>query len=117
MKKTAIGIGLGTIAGVIDLVPMLIQKLPVNADLSAFSMWIVIGFIVSVTEIKINQVIKGIIISLLVLLPNTFIIGWEKPAFLLPVIIITIILGGFVGHFTNKYSLDQKSIESQGQKF
>ena len=45
MKKTVIGLGLGTIAGIIDLIPMLIQKLPVNAYFSAFTMWIVIGFL------------------------------------------------------------------------
>jgi hypothetical protein len=29
---------------------------------------------------------------------------WEKPVSLIPVIIITMIFGGIVGHFTNKYS-------------
>jgi hypothetical protein len=104
MKKTIIGIGLGTIAGIIDLILMLLLKFPINADLSALSMWIIIGFFISVIPFKINQAIKGIIIALLVFLPNAFIIGWEKPVSLIPVIIITMIFGGIVGHFTNKYS-------------
>lgn len=108
MKKTIIGIGLGTIAGIIDLIPMLIQKLPINACLSAFPMWIIIGFFISVIDLKMNQVIKGIIISLLVLLPNAFIIGWENPVSLLPIFIITIILGGLIGHLTKKYSANNQ---------
>jgi hypothetical protein len=106
MKKTVIGIGLGTIAGIIDLILMLIQKLPVNAYLSAFTMWIVIGFFVSIIDLKINHILEGIIISLLVFLPNSFIIGWDDPSSLVPIIIITIIIGGLIGYFVNRYSVN-----------
>jgi hypothetical protein len=103
MKKIVIGIGLGTMAGVIDLVPMIIQKLPFNADLSAFVMWIVIGFFISIVDLRISHVLKGIAIALLILLPNTFIIGWENPLKLVPITVMTIILGGLTGYFYNRF--------------
>jgi hypothetical protein len=53
---------------------------------------------------KINHIIEGIIIALLVFLPNSFIMGWNKPGSLLPAIILTIILGGITGYFVNKYA-------------
>ena len=99
MKKTVIGIGLGTIAGIIDLLPMIIQKLAFNACLSAFSMWVVIGFFLTVIEISVNDVIKAIIIALLVLLPNTFIIAWDEPSKLIPILILTLLIGGLLGYF------------------
>jgi hypothetical protein len=42
MKKIKIGILLGIIAGIIDVIPMIIQKLTWDANISAISMWIVI---------------------------------------------------------------------------
>jgi len=62
MKKQLVGIGLGIIAGIIDVIPMLFMKLTWDANLSAFSMWVVIGFILSISNIKINSIIKGILI-------------------------------------------------------
>ena len=104
MKKIVIGIGLGTMAGIIDLLPMIIQKLPFNACLSAFSMWIVIGFFVSLIEMKLHAVLSAIIIALLVLLPDAFIIGWDEPFKLIPVFILTILIGGLLGYFFNRFT-------------
>jgi hypothetical protein len=104
MKKTVIGIGLGTIAGIIDLIPMIIQKLPFNACLSAFSMWIVIGFLITITELRVHSVLKAIIVALLVLLPNTFIIVWDEPMKLMPILILTLIIGGLLGYFFDRFA-------------
>lgn len=104
MKKTVIGIGLGTIAGILVLIPMLFQKMPFNACLSSFTMWLVIGLFVSLIDMRINHVIEGILIALLVFLPNSFFIAWNTPGSLLPVIVLTIILGGIIGYFVNKYA-------------
>jgi len=102
MRKIALGITLGLLAGIIDLVPMLIQKLTWDANLSALSLWIISGFLISTTDLKINSVLKGIIISFLVLIPSAFIIGWKEPISLLPITIITLILGGLLGYSINK---------------
>ena len=45
-----LGLGLGIVAGVIDVLPMLAMKLPLIAELSAFSMWVVVGFFIAVTD-------------------------------------------------------------------
>ncbi len=94
-KHNLIGLCIGTSAGIIDVVPMMIQHLPWNANLSAFSMWIVVGYILSLTEIRQKGFIKGFIISFLVLLPNLFIIGWNEPIVLIPIVIMTLLLGAF----------------------
>lgn len=101
-KKILIGISFGVAAGILDVVPMIIQKLPVQADLSAFSMWVVIGFLLSVVEIKMNSILKGLLISYIVLLPNLFIIGWDAPVVLVPIFIMTTILGSMLGFLIGK---------------
>ncbi len=103
MKKAKLGILLGMLAGIIDLIPMLIQKLTWDANLSALSLWIISGFLISTSNIKINKILKGILISLLVLIPSAFIIGWKEPISLVPITIITIILGAILGYLIDKF--------------
>jgi len=103
MKKSTLGILLGILAGIIDLIPMLIQKLSWDANLSAFSLWIVSGFLISSSNLKLGGTLKGILISLLVLIPSAFIIGWKEPFSLLPISIMTLILGGLLGYLIDKF--------------
>lgn len=91
------GILLGIIAGIIDVIPMIIQNLTWNANLSAFSMWVVIGFILSITNSKIGVIPRSILISFLILVPNLFIIGWAEPLSLFPIMIMTLILSTLLG--------------------
>ena len=103
INKIYYGIGFGIIAGIIDVIPMIIQKLTWNANLSAFSMWVVIGFILSISELKMNGVFKGITVSFLILLPTAILIGWKEPISLLPISVMTLILGSLLGYFVNKF--------------
>jgi len=102
MKRTTTGILLGMVAGIIDVIPMILQKLTWDANISAFSMWIVIGFLISNIELKLNSIIKGILIAFLVLLPSAILIGWKEPVSLLPIAIMTTILGGLLGFSIHK---------------
>jgi len=43
MKKIYLGLLIGALAGIIDIIPMWLQKLSWDADLSAFVMWLVEG--------------------------------------------------------------------------
>ena len=103
MKKIT-GIILGFIAGIIDIIPMIIQGLTWDANLSALSMWTVTGFIISRINMNVHPVLKGIIVSMLVLLPCAFLIGWNNPIALVPIVSMNLILGGLLGFFINKLS-------------
>jgi len=91
------GIVCGFIAGLIDLIPMILQNLTWDANLSALSMWIVTGFFIATTTLRMNVILKGMIVALLCLLPCSFIIGWKEPASLVPIGIMTLVLGGLLG--------------------
>ena len=96
MTKIQAGLVFGVIAGVIDVIPMVIQKLTWDANLSAFSMWVVVGFLVATTELRVNA-FKGALLAFLVLLPLAILIGWREPMSLIPIGIMTLILGSGLG--------------------
>ena len=102
MKKIKIGLLFGIIAGVIDVIPMIMQNLTWDANISAFTMWIVVGFLIATIDLKINSIINGILIAFLVLLPSAILIGWKEPVSLIPILIMTTILGGLLGFSINK---------------
>ncbi len=102
MKKILLGMLFGAIAGTIDIIPMIIQKLTLDANISAFSMWVIIGFLISITKINVPSFLKGILISFLVLTPCAIIIGWKEPLSLIPICAMTLILGSVLGIVINK---------------
>lgn len=103
MSKTKlIGIAFGTIAGFLDVVPMIIQKLSWDANISAFSMWVIVGLIISSIDFKIPPIIKGVIVSFLILLPTAILIAWKEPLSILPISVMTLILGGGLGFAIDK---------------
>ncbi|OFY44205.1 MAG: hypothetical protein A2X18_00920 [Bacteroidetes bacterium GWF2_40_14] len=54
IKKIKIGIFFGIIAGIIDVIPMILQNLTWDANISAFTMWIVVGFLIAAIDLNIN---------------------------------------------------------------
>ncbi len=103
MKKVQLGVLLGVCAGIIDLIPMLVQKLSWDANLSAFSLWVVSGFFIAASDIRIKGLLKGVIISFLVLSPSAILIGWKEPFSLIPIFIMTSLLGSSIGFLVEKY--------------
>jgi len=102
-RKIIIGILLGVVAGILDVIPMVLQELTWDANISAFSMWVVVGFLISISELRIPAVLKGILTSLLVLLPCAIIIGSKEPMSLVPIGIMTLVLGGILGISIEKF--------------
>ena len=103
-KKMLIGLLFGTIAGLIDVIPMMIQKLSWDANISAFVFWVISGFMISITVLKINSFIKGILISALVLIPAAVLVGFSEPVNLIPMSISTVVLGGSIGLLIERFS-------------
>ena len=103
MKRIIIGLVFGAAAGVLDVIPMFLQKLTWDANLSAFSMWIVSGFMISTSALKMNGILKGVIISFLLLFPYAILIGWNQPTSLIPIAIMTLILGSLLGFSIQKF--------------
>ena len=103
MKKITLGLLLGLIAGIVDTIPMIFQGLTWDANISALSLWIIAGFLIATSNLKIKGVLKGILISFLILLPSAILIGWQEPTSLVPIIIMTLLLGSILGYLIEKF--------------
>ncbi len=104
MKNVALSFLLGACAGIIDIIPMIIQKLDKSATISAFVQWVVLGFII--THIHIPGVegwLKGLTTSVLAVLPIVALVYFSDPKALIPIFIMTIILGSLVGWISSVY--------------
>jgi hypothetical protein len=102
MNKVLLGIVLGCIAGIIDVIPMILQKLTWDANASAFCLWVVAGFMIATSSLQIHPVLKGIIISFLILLPSLILIASKDIKSIVPIIIMTLILGSALGFSIGK---------------
>ena len=103
-NNIVIGLVLGAVAGILDVIPMLIQRLTWDANLSAFLLWVVSGFFLATTNLKLPPVLKGIVIPFICLLPSALLIGWAEPVSLVPISVMTLILGALLGFAYGKLS-------------
>ena len=92
------------ITGIIEVIPMVVQDLTWDANISAFTMWIVVGFLTALVDLKLHPALKGILTAFLVLLPSAILIGWKEPVSLIPITIMTLILSALLGFFIHKFA-------------
>jgi len=101
MSKLIISLFIGLIAGIIDVIPMLIQKLDVYACLSAFVHWVVLGVLISYADFSMPSWLKGLIIALMSAIPIIILVLKDDLKNILPIIIMSAILGICIGVTTD----------------
>jgi hypothetical protein len=84
---------IGIAAGVIDVVPMIAQKLDKRACLSAFMQWLFLGFIIPFVQWDVQPWIKGLIIGELAAIPVMIIVSANDKKALIPMSIFSAVLG------------------------
>ena len=104
MKKNIISLSIGMLAGVIDVIPMIARGLDWHSNASAFAFWIVMGFVITHTSLRIKSWQKGLVIALVSAIPVMILVAKDDPKALLPMMIMSVILGSLVGFFTEKYA-------------
>jgi len=104
MKKIGLGLLLGLAAGIIDMIPMIIRKISWDANLSALSFWIVVGFVIAISDFRLKGAVKGIVLSIVLLIPVGFLVGWQNPSDLFFMAGASIILGAILGYLIDKLS-------------
>lgn len=100
MSRLKIGLIAGVIFGIIDIVPMMFMDLPSRniAMAGAFANRFAIGFLIPNTALPLSGWIKGLVIGLLLSIPDAIITGAFGP-----------ILGfGAVGGIVIGYIADRK---------
>jgi hypothetical protein len=97
MNEIIIALLIGTIAGIIDVVPMIIQKIDKYANLSAFIHWVVLGLIIPFVSWDIAPWLKGLIIAEISAVPILLIVAPKDQKAVIPISIMSAVLGVGVG--------------------
>ena len=98
MQGILLSIGIGICAGIIDIIPMIAQKLDKYATVSAFIQWVALGVVI--THVYIDGLTgwaKGLVIAVLLTLPIIVIVAKVDSKSVAPILIMTAILGSLVG--------------------
>lgn len=97
MKKILIAILIGATAGIIDVIPMLIQNLTWQENLSAFLHWIALGILIPCINWRICPWLKGLLVAEITALPIAILMLKEEPIAALPILLFSAVLGSLVG--------------------
>ncbi len=97
MKEILIALIIGIIAGIIDVIPMILQKMNKYANLSAFFHWVVLGLIIPFVDWDISPWLKGLIIAELSAIPILFMVAADDKKAILPISLMSAVLGVAVG--------------------
>ena len=103
-KKTVVSFLIGALAGLIDIIPGVIEGVDFRITMAGYTFWMVIGFIVAHVSLPMKDWLKGLVIAVLLSIPGIMLISVVDPRSVLPMIIITVLLGPIVGHLTGKYA-------------
>jgi hypothetical protein len=98
MKNILIALIIGFSAAVIDVVPMIIQRIDRTACISAFVQWIVLGLIIPFVSWDMQPWLKGFVITEMAALPIMVLIFAKEPKSIIPVFIFSAVLGSAVGY-------------------
>lgn len=97
MKKNIISLFIGFLAGVIDIIPMIIQEANVYYCLSTLVHWIFLGLIIPNLNLKIKSWLKGGLIAVFASVPIILIIVEKEPEAVLPILFSSLVLGIMTG--------------------
>ena len=103
MHTILIALLIGLVAGLIDVIPMIIQKLDKTSCISAFIHYFVLGIIIPFVNWDMEPWLKGMIIALLMSLPVMVIVYSKDKKAILPMIIFALILGAGIGMAGTKF--------------
>jgi hypothetical protein len=105
MTKLFVSIGIGGVAGVIDIIPMLMQKLDKFSNWSAFIHWVVLGVMISYIQVSLAPWLKGLVIAEISALPIIILVAKTDRKSVVPMVVMSAILGVAVGIATGKFAL------------
>ena len=103
MNNLVIAFLIGLSAAIIDVVPMIIQKLDKSACISAFVHWLALGFIIPYVNWDIEPWLKGLLIAELSTLSVMVLVFVKEPKSIIPISIFTAFLGAMVGLAGDKF--------------
>lgn len=101
-RKTYAAIVIGLVAGAIDLIPLIMVKVPLINMVSILMFWIVTSYFVASVVLFKNKVLNGLVLSTLNMLPLVMVIYTINPKDFLPMLSMAFLLGPLVGYLNGR---------------
>ncbi|MDK9711928.1 hypothetical protein [Acidaminobacter sp.] len=103
-KKVVLAIIIGLAAGLIDLIPLVMVKVPLLNMISILLFWIITSYFVAHVTLFKNSLLNGLVLSTLNMLPLVAIIYTINPKDFLPMLSMALILGPLVGYLNGRFN-------------
>ncbi len=103
-RKILVALVVGVAAGLVDITPGLIRGVDLHITLAGFSFWLVMGPLVAFVSLPIADWLKGLLVASLLAIPGTFLMSGIAPETVVPMILVTVVLGSLVGFLTGRYA-------------
>ncbi len=101
MKELWIALGLGVGAGILDIIPMIIQKLDKYSIISAFFQWIVLGIIIKYSSVLgLKGWANGAVVAVIAAIPIVILVSKSEPKSVGIILGTSLVLGAVVGYFS-----------------
>lgn len=104
MSKGSFTFICGLTAGIIDIIPMLIQKLNAYSITSAFVQWLVVAFVINYIVISLRGAFKGLLIAVAMAVPIIIIVIQSEISAAVPMLIMSVLLGSGIGYVSEKHA-------------
>jgi hypothetical protein len=103
MPKILIALGIGALAGLIDVTPMLMRHVERPVVLSAFIHWVVVGVLTAYVHVPAPAWLTGVLVALLTSLPVVVQRAGENPQSALGILAMSVVLGAAIGMATARF--------------
>ncbi len=103
MNKIVIALIIGIVAGIIDVIPMVIQKMDRYSNLSAFTHWLVLGLIIPFVSWNVDGWLKGLIIAEISAVPVLLMVAPKDKKAIIPIAAMSAVLGVAIGVAGSKF--------------
>lgn len=101
MRKIVIGLVFGLIAGFLHALITIMVKDPIFVSIAVVELWVAIGYILAIAQVKVPSAVKGIIVAVPLVVPLAII---NIPYLPVPFIILAIgtVFGAILGVLVEK---------------
>ncbi|QJB58131.1 hypothetical protein [Pseudodesulfovibrio sp. zrk46] len=108
MDKLIKALLLGTAAGIVDGIPLLLQGLSWQANLASFLHWLGLGIIITYARLPMDGWLSGLILALLTGIPFAIMTTATDMAAFVPILASSAILGTVLGFMSERLIRNQK---------
>ena len=105
MQKLLVAISVGIGAGIIDVIPMFIQKIDRNSCVAAFVHWLVLGVVIAYVSAPVPDWAKGALVGFFGALSTVILVAQGDPKSAVPILVTSTVLGSVVGMLAGKFAL------------